>query len=202
MQKNICNDIKIFALPFKERKDRKVIFKHRPDQSESIHTKELAALNTIEYIYWDGFSKLKECDIYLITGAGILSEEAVRGKKIVNAHGGIIPSVRGLDSLKWAIHYDRDIGVTLHYIDENVDAGEVIYIKETKIYSEDTLATLARRHYESEIELLSNFDKYINCNINYNYFENEASMRMPINLEEDLQEKFKNYKLSRGVIND
>ena len=53
------------------------------------------------------------------------------------------------------------LGVTLHYIDENVDAGEVISVVETPVFASDSLESLARRHYENEIKLLSEFELYM-----------------------------------------
>ena len=47
------------------------------------------------------------------------------GKPIVNAHPGIIPLTRGLDSLKWAIYQNVPIGNTLHLIDNEVDQRDL-----------------------------------------------------------------------------
>lgn len=47
---------------------------------------------------------------------------------MINIHRGIVPEYRGLDSDLWAILEGRldQIGVTVHYVDENLDTGEVI----------------------------------------------------------------------------
>ena len=53
---------------------------------------------------------------------------------IINCHSGLIPETRGLDSFKWAILNNKFVGNTLHYIDQNVDLGKIIYQEKTKIY--------------------------------------------------------------------
>jgi phosphoribosylglycinamide formyltransferase-1 len=90
----------------------------------------------------------------------------VRGKKIINCHPGILPAVRGLDAFKWTIYEMKPLGVTLHYIDEEVDSGEIISVIPTPIFITDDLETLARRHYENEIYVLSNFEEYLNRPVN------------------------------------
>ncbi|MDR0406538.1 MAG: hypothetical protein LBH38_00415, partial [Holosporales bacterium] len=107
---------------------------HRPDQTEAISTEELAAANGLELIRCDGVHPLEACDYYLITGAGILPEDVVADKKIINVHPGIIPSARGLDAFKWSIYEKIELGVTLHFIDKKVDEGEVISIIKTPVY--------------------------------------------------------------------
>lgn len=157
-------DLCLYALPFVSREERAVLFSHRPKQSEAISAKEIAAKWNLKYQECASDAEIpNECDIYVITGCGILSQECLKGKKVLNAHPGIIPNSRGLDSFKWAILEDRPLGVTLHYINEEVDSGEIVAVMPTQVYESDTLHTLARRHYENEIALIANF-KY-HCKI-------------------------------------
>ena len=106
-------------------------------------------------------SQLDDFD-FIITGAIILDKEIIGNKKIINVHPGIIPTTRGLDSFKWAIYNLDPLGITLHYIDQRVDSGEVLRVFNTPVYLSDTLQTLARRHYI----YLSNFYKYLK-KVNY-----------------------------------
>ena len=86
------------------------------------------------------------------------------------------------------------MGITLHYIDVTVDSGEVLRIFETPIYRSDTLQTLARRHYENEIYVSSNFYKFLD-KVEYSGLkEQKANMRMPIKKEKLLEKKFTEYK--------
>jgi len=141
-------DLRFYAIPFAPRKARSPLLDHRPDQASAASPRELALRHGIPYkacasdLEIDG-----SCDLYLVLGAGILSAGCVAGKRILNAHPGIIPAVRGLDAFKWAVLEGRPLGNTLHFIDAGVDAGEIVSVVATPVYASDTPATLARRHY-------------------------------------------------------
>jgi phosphoribosylglycinamide formyltransferase-1 len=152
----------MFALPFTPRKQRVTLFNHRPDQTDAIAAKTLAEKHTIPYCACGNDEEIDDsCDVYIILGAGILSENGIKGKKIINCHPGIIPACRGVDSFKWAIYDMKPLGITLHYIDAQVDAGDIIAVAPTNVYKTDSLATLARRHYENEINVISHFAYYL-----------------------------------------
>lgn len=182
----------IYALPFIEREERVVLFPHRPYSKKSVSAESIAIRHRIPYrrclsdMEIDG-----ECDVYLVAGSNILSKKCVESKRIINAHPGIIPMVRGLDSFKWAIYEDKPLGVTLHYLNEETDKGEIISIMQTFIYEGDTIETLARRHYENEIYMLSNFLFYLENPTNYfvGIQECESKRRMGIVIEREMLNK-------------
>ena len=185
--------ITLFALPFKTRKKKEYIFLHRPNQNQGIKVEDFRS-KKINFFNFKNSSQLDGFDFIIITGAGILDKEIIGNKKIINVHPGIIPTTRGLDSFKWAIYNLDPLGITLHYIDQRVDSGEVLRVFNTPVYLSDTLQTLARRHYENEIYILSNFYKYLK-KVNYkNFKEKNAYMRMSLEKEKTLEEKFKKYK--------
>jgi phosphoribosylglycinamide formyltransferase 1 len=190
--------IKVLALPFTPRPARNVLFNHRPDQEKSISTRELARFYQIEFLLCTYDSIPNAADYYLVGGAGIFSGEAIGDKKILNAHPGIIPSARGLDAFKWSILNRIPLGVTLHLIDAQVDAGEMIAIFETPVFPSDTIEVLARRHYELELDVLSEFMPIVNEPRSFptNYPANAPRMRMPFAVEKDMLEKFNEYKLT------
>lgn len=196
---NLLNryDIRVYALPFVPRPSRDVLFRHRPDQSAGAHPAELCNYFGLPFIPVHDDSEIdNSCDLYLIAGAGILSAKCLRGKRILNGHPGVIPAARGLDAFKWSIYHLIPLGVTLHYIDEGVDAGQVLTVIPTLVFSSDTLESLARRHYENEIKLLSNFEQHLDCT--ENPFEGirpgESMRRMKYAQEQELKEKFELYK--------
>jgi phosphoribosylglycinamide formyltransferase-1 len=189
--------IKVLALPFSPRPARNVLFNHRPDQEESISTRELARFYQLEFVLCEYDSIPDIADYYLVGGAGIFSAGAIGAKKIINAHPGIIPAARGLDAFKWSVFYSIPLGVTLHLIDPEVDAGEVIAIFETPVFPSDTIEVLARRHYELELNVLSESIRILNQprSLPGNYPANAPRMRMPFAMEKDMLEKFNEYKL-------
>lgn len=190
-------DMILLALPFSSRASRSVLLPHRPDQDKSVSTRDLAARHRLEFLPCTYDCIPDVADFYLIAGAGILSAKAIGKKKIINVHPGIVPSARGLDAFKWSILDGIPLGVTLHYIDAEVDAGETIAIVETPIFLSDTLNVLARRHYELELDVASEFLNFLNGKAEGNYVaypESPSRMRMPIGTERDMIARFDEYK--------
>jgi phosphoribosylglycinamide formyltransferase-1 len=187
---------KIFALPFLSRKQRTILTPHRPEQTDAVVPEILAQKHKIPYIKCENDTDIdNSCDMYLILGAGIISAQCIKGKRIINCHPGIIPAVRGLDSFKWAIYEMKPLGITLHYIDAETDAGEVISIIPTNVYKTDSLSTLARRHYENEIHCLSNFLWYMQhpANKYKDIKRDESKKRMSIEIETEMVRRFTRY---------
>ena len=188
---------KFLALPFSPRKKREPLISHRPNQLEAAHPADIANRHNIPYIPCNSYADIDHsCDLYLILGAGILPKEFILDKKIINCHPGIIPISRGLDSFKWSLHDNKPLGITLHYIDSEVDSGEIISVVQTPIYKSDTIETLSRRHYELEIETTSRFLHYIEHPVNpfESYPSELPHKRMPIEIERQVASNFDRYK--------
>lgn len=198
-------NITVGATPWKQRKARNIIFQHRPDQFKSPSLRLLArnfGLNFMEIDDWLQCN-YNDYDFIVMTG-GVLVPDAVIevGVPIINCHPGIIPNVRGLDAFKWAIYDMLPMGNTLHFIDGAVDIGRPIKIIETPIFSTDnSIETLARRHYEYEINLLSHFDLFLDCNRSEYDFTTQrpAHMRMKREEEEIMMSRFPIYIEKYGV---
>lgn len=189
------SEIKIFALPFLNRKKREVLFEHRPDQSLGTHTSNLKNLVKVTFQKWSGTDSIAHLvDFFLITGAGIIDIGFAEGKPIVNAHPGIIPTSRGLDSFKWAILKNDPVGNTIHLIDSEVDKGELICIKETPIFPDDSIQTLARRHYDLEIDMLSNILDFLHLKVSPDKEEKPATRRMNREDEKIMLDNFESWK--------
>ena len=76
-------------------------------------------------------------DIIISFGTRKLNKNFIQnmGIKIINIHRGIIEKYRGLDSNLWA-RYHKDfenIGVTLHYVNEFLDLGDVLVQKKISL---------------------------------------------------------------------
>ncbi len=187
----------IYSLPYLSRERRQVLIEHRPAQYKAVAPEVIAKAYGIEYVNVNCDEEIPSgCDLYIILGAGILSRSFVQNKKIINCHPGVLPAVRGLDAFKWTIYEMKPLGVTLHYIDEEVDKGEIISVVPTHVFKTDDLETLARRHYENEIYVLSNFEKYIEKPENpfKGIEEGEPHRRMPISIEKEMVRKFEEWK--------
>ena len=155
-------DIALFGLPFVARPSRAPRIRHRPDMNYGGHPATVAAHHGIRYASIAEVEAIGEgFDAVLIAGAGLLPGSFVGKMPVVNGHPGLIPAVRGLASFTWAILHRAPLGVSLHLLDADVDAGKHLKSVPTPVYYGDTLETLAGRHYENEIVLLARFARYL-----------------------------------------
>jgi phosphoribosylglycinamide formyltransferase-1 len=152
--KGIAGDVLVVAEPLHYVKQFKPLLEHRPKSINTLTPKELCG--NLGFAYCEGIDKsqLPENSKVLICGAGIIPQDVIRKYRIINAHPGYLPNVRGLDALKWAIYDGQPIGVTTHQLGEYVDAGLIIDRKIVPIYFNDTFHAVAQRQYEMEITML------------------------------------------------
>ena len=196
-------DLAFFALPFVPRPARTLVFAHRPEMADGAHSREVAAASGAAYLPVPTADAIPPdaADLFLITGAGLLPSGfvmATRGR-VINSHPGMIPLVRGLDAFKWAILDGMPIGNSLHFIDEQADAGEVLAVSETPLYPGDTLEQFARRHYECELWMMLDFERAMSGpRPDRSSIEaRPARMRMPAAQQEMLWDAFDAYKARR-----
>lgn len=86
---------------------------------------------------------------YLLTG------EFIRTFKhgVINLHPSLLPYNRGAYPNVWPIIEGTPAGVSLHFIDEGVDTGDVIAQREVPLRLTDTGATLHRRLEDEAVSL-------------------------------------------------
>ena len=83
----------------------------------------------------------------------LLSTGFVRAfpNRIVNIHPSLLPSFPGLDAQKQAIEHGVKIsGCTVHFVNEDLDAGPIILQKAVEVRDDDTEETLSARVLEQE----------------------------------------------------
>jgi phosphoribosylglycinamide formyltransferase-1 len=94
---------------------------------------------------------LREHGVDLICLAGymrLLSPYFVASfpNRILNIHPSLLPSFPGLESQRQALEYGVKIaGCTVHFVDENLDAGPIVLQAAIPVHDEDTEATLSER---------------------------------------------------------
>lgn len=72
-----------------------------------------------------------------------------------NLHGSLLPAYRGRAPVNWVlVNGEKRTGVTLHYMVEKADAGDIVGQKEVVIESEDTALTLYGKLCSKASELL------------------------------------------------
>lgn len=196
-------NVTVLALPFVHRENPfKPIYAHRPSKAIDVSPKDLCerlvygfeTVNVDEIKPW--LDKHKP-QFIIIAGAGLLPDDLVESHKLINAHPGWLPLVRGLDSLKWAIHNQKKLGVTCHFVDSTADAGFLIEQREIPVYKNDTFHSVAYRQYETEIEMLVASIELIpemTTFLPLSSTESEPTRRMPKAIEEKLMQDFEAYK--------
>jgi phosphoribosylglycinamide formyltransferase-1 len=80
---------------------------------------------------------------------------ALKGK-LINIHPSLLPEFKGAHAVRDALQAGATkTGVTIHYVDEGVDTGEIIVQSEVAIESNDTESVLHERIKKIEHELLA-----------------------------------------------
>ena len=110
---------------------------------------------------------LREANVDLICLAGymrLLSPYFVAAfpQRILNIHPSLLPSVPGLESQKQALEYGvKFAGCTVHFVDENLDAGPIIIQAVVPVEDGDTEDTLSARILKEEHRIYSEAVKIV-----------------------------------------
>jgi methionyl-tRNA formyltransferase len=94
----------------------------------------------------DAIKKLNP-DVTAYTGGGIIKKDVIKAcnNKILNAHAGRMPEIRGMNALEWSILLNVPCGITIHFIDQGIDTGEILDWQQLKMNSDDNLNTLRQK---------------------------------------------------------
>ncbi|MBD0370172.1 MAG: phosphoribosylglycinamide formyltransferase [Pyrinomonadaceae bacterium] len=121
----------------------KTVVIERRGRSRVEHDQEIhAALveHRVDLVCLAGYMRLLSADFI----------EAFRGR-IVNIHPSLLPAFPGLDAQAAAIRYGvRWTGCTVHFVDEDLDAGPIILQQPVPVQEDDTVETLSARILKEE----------------------------------------------------
>jgi phosphoribosylglycinamide formyltransferase-1 len=82
--------------------------------------------------------------------------------RILNIHPSLLPSFPGLESQRQALEYGvKFAGCTVHFVDENLDAGPIVLQAVVEVKDADTDATLSERILKEEHRIYSEAVKII-----------------------------------------
>jgi len=74
---------------------------------------------------------------------------------IINVHPSLLPKYKGLNAVEQAIESgDKVTGCTVHYVNEELDGGEIIKQAEVPILETDTVEQLTKRIQQEEYRIL------------------------------------------------
>ena len=98
------------------------------------------------------------CDLYVSMSFNQIFHSAVRSLPslgVINCHAGLLPFYRGRNVLNWAlINDEKKFGVTVHFVDEGIDTGDIILQRSFPISDNDDYSSLLQRSYVYCAELL------------------------------------------------
>ena len=112
-------------------------------------------INSVQFV--DEISKYN-CDLFVSMSFNQIFRSSIRNTPplgIINCHAGLLPFYRGRNVLNWAlINDEKKFGVSVHYVDEGVDTGDIILQHSYPITDKDDYSTLLLRSYKSCAEIL------------------------------------------------
>ena len=135
--------------------------------------KNLALENKIDYLYGEKINSPEfmrkvssyNCDLFVSMSFNqIFRKEIINipPKKTINCHAGKLPFYRGRNILNWAlINDEKEFGITVHYIDEGIDTGDIILQKLYPITDNDDYSTLLEIAYKECATVLNESIKMV-----------------------------------------
>ena len=90
-----------------------------------------------------------ENKIVVFTGGGIIRENILRvaGDGIINCHMGVLPKYKGMDLPEWCMleNEPEQLGMTLHFMDQGVDTGNILKIVHVPLEKGDTIKSIREK---------------------------------------------------------
>ena len=119
----------------------------------NVELSDAAAVLGVELHVVDSEDELRhemiEADVGISFGCGLIFSRKTMSRfpaGIWNIHNGKLPEFRSRHAIGWAmIEGEREIGITVHQIDEQIDRGLLIYETSVPRYLWDTYADVAAR---------------------------------------------------------
>jgi len=141
----LCNNPSAFVLERTKRMNVPSIIFNRNDFYETRHILDILSVQGIDWIILAGF-------LWLIPDH-ILS---CYHNRIINIHPALLPEYGGKGIYGMKVHEtviqnrEKESGITIHYVNEHYDEGQIIFQERCPVFENDTPATLAARVHELE----------------------------------------------------
>lgn len=106
-----------------------------------------------------------ECDLFVSRSFNQIFRERIINLpplKTINCHAGKLPFYRGRNILNWAlINDEKEFGITVHFVDEGIDTGDIVLQRSFPITDEDDYSSLLERAYDQCASILYDAIKQI-----------------------------------------
>ena len=186
----------VIATGWEERNSFVPIIQHRPSNPINVPLDQLCKNLGIELIITSKLTlpevllKIQNIEYVLLATGNIVEDQIVLKYKVVNSHPGYLPDIKGLDALKWAILYHEKVGVTTHFVNSQIDGGNIIERRIVPLFYEDTFHNFAYRQYEMEVDMLVSSIDSVPENVEIGKSNYDTFRRMPHRFEYRMLEQF------------
>ena len=135
------------ARVIKRAKDKGIksfVFNPKDYENKAAYEREiLENVKDLDYIFLAGYMRILSKDFL----------ENFKGK-VVNIHPSLLPKYKGKESIKRAYESgDSYIGVTIHYVNEEIDGGEILVQDKFKVDYSNSLDEVESKVHELEHRL-------------------------------------------------
>lgn len=104
-----------------------IIDSKESESTQQIHRAFLKE-NNIAELEWETLLAQKPDMAIIITYSKVIPKKYLEALPILNIHGGLLPKYKGSNCSCWAIlNGEKEVGYTLHKIDEGLDTGPIYY---------------------------------------------------------------------------
>ena len=95
-------------------------------------------------------------DLIVLAGyMRVIKNPSVFPAPMINVHPSLLPKYKGLNAVEQAMEAGEEYtGCTVHYVNEELDGGEIILQKEVPILPEDTVESLTKAIQRMEYAIL------------------------------------------------
>jgi len=130
-----------------------------------------------------------DIDVIINQSQNILKSELLSIPKIgvINRHNALLPKNRGRLTPFWVLYKgEKETGVSIHFVTEELDAGDIIIQKKFPIAKNDNFNTIVKKNYElAPLAMLEALDKLDKGN---NTFKNNVDSEATYNTTPTLAE--------------
>lgn len=120
------------------------------------HVWDQAPMRIVEMLQWRGIDLIVLAGFMHYVSPVIL--DAFPGR-VINIHPSLLPAYGGKGMWGHHVHQaviaagEKESGVTVHYVTEEFDSGEIVLQQKVPVLADDTAATLEARIHKAEYEL-------------------------------------------------
>ena len=113
-------------------------------------------------------------DLIVLAGyMRVIKNPAAFPAPIINVHPSLLPKYKGLNVVERAMEAgDKETGCTVHYVNEELDGGEIILQGKVPILPEDTVESLTKAIQRMEYAILPAAIEHVKNSLSINVLDN------------------------------